>query len=214
MKTDALVSMLARGAEVDDPRRLFRDLATAATVGLVIAAASMLVFLGPRPDFDCAVRLPMFWLKLLLPTALAVSAFSAATRLARPGDRATAAWLAIAVMIGLLWATAATSLAQAPAGQRQPLVAGSSALPCIVSIVLLSLPLLIATFIAMRGHAPTRARSAGAAAGALAGAAAAAVYALHCTETAVSFMAVWYVIGMAIPACLGALLGPRLLRWA
>jgi hypothetical protein len=28
-----------------------------------------------------------------------------------------------------------------------------------------------------------------------------------------SFLGLWYVIGMLIPAAAGALLGPRLLRW-
>jgi hypothetical protein len=30
---------------------------------------------------------------------------------------------------------------------------------------------------------------------------------------ALPFVAVWYVAGMMIPTALGALLGPRLLRW-
>jgi len=47
----------------------------------------------------------------------------------------------------------------------------------------------------------------------LAGALGALVYALHCPETATPFLAVWYVVGMAIPTALGAILGPRLLRW-
>jgi hypothetical protein len=27
------------------------------------------------------------------------------------------------------------------------------------------------------------------------------------------FLAIWYLLGMLIPTALGALLGPRLLRW-
>ena len=46
-----------------------------------------------------------------------------------------------------------------------------------------------------------------------AGALGALVYALHCPEMATPFLAVWYVAGMAIPTALGAVLGPRLLRW-
>jgi len=65
----------------------------------------------------------------------------------------------------------------------------------------------------MRGLAPTRPAQAGGAAGLLAGAAGAAVYALHCPEMAAPFLGIWYVLGMAIPALLGAVLGPRLLRW-
>ena len=38
-------------------------------------------------------------------------------------------------------------------------------------------------------------------------------YTLHCPELAPAFVAVWYVLGMLIPAAAGALLAPRLLRW-
>lgn len=49
--------------------------------------------------------------------------------------------------------------------------------------------------------------------GSLAGALGALVYALHCPEVQAPFLAVWYLAGMAIPTALGAVLGPRLLRW-
>ena len=71
----------------------------------------------------------------------------------------------------------------------------------------------MATLWAMKGLAPTRLALAGAGAGLLAGALGALVYALHCPELAASFLAVWYVLGIAIPALAGALLGPRVLRW-
>jgi hypothetical protein len=45
------------------------------------------------------------------------------------------------------------------------------------------------------------------------GAAGAAIYAFHCPETALPFMAVWYVAAIALVAGLGAVLGRRLLRW-
>jgi len=101
---------------------------------------------------------------------------------------------------------------KAPARSRR--VLGHSALPCVALIAMLSLPILAALFAALRSLAPTRLRAAGAAAGALAGGIAAAAYALHCIEMTLPFVAVWYVLGMAVPAALGALLAPRWLRWA
>lgn len=91
---------------------------------------------------------------------------------------------------------------------RLALVEGRTALACTVSIAALSLPVFVLSMFALRGLASTRPRAAGAAAGLLAGAAAAAVYALHCDEMALPFLAVWYVLGVAVPAALGALLGP------
>jgi hypothetical protein len=49
--------------------------------------------------------------------------------------------------------------------------------------------------------------------GLTAGALGAAVYALHCDEMAAPFLATWYLLGMTIPALIGAGAGPRLLRW-
>jgi hypothetical protein len=71
----------------------------------------------------------------------------------------------------------------------------------------------LASFLALRTFAPTRPAWAGAVAGLVAGALGAFAYAFHCPEMAPPFLAVWYSLGMLIPAAAGALLGPRLLRW-
>ena len=47
----------------------------------------------------------------------------------------------------------------------------------------------------------------------MAGGAGASVYALHCVELAAPFFAVWYVLGISLPAVVGALIGRRFLRW-
>ena len=47
----------------------------------------------------------------------------------------------------------------------------------------------------------------------LAGAIGALVYLLYCPEMAPPFLLVWYTLGMLLPAALGALVGPRVLRW-
>lgn len=214
MKTDALIEALARGPIATDPRLPERRLAGAMAIGTALAATALLALLGIRDDFASAAVQPMFWMKLAFPIGLALAAFAATARLARPGDRAAAACGAIATLLVLLWALALVALAQAPAGTRAALVAGTTALPCVASVVALSVPLFVAALLALRSLAPTRPRAAGAAAGLLAGAAAAAVYALHCTETALPFLAVWYVLGMTIPAAFGAIVGPRLLRWS
>ena len=97
--------------------------------------------------------------------------------------------------------------------ERTALIFGDTWKTCPFSIAMLSLPLLAATLWAMKGLAPTRLALAGASAGLLAGAMGALVYALHCPESTLPFLATWYVLGMAIPTLAGALLGPRLLRW-
>jgi hypothetical protein len=112
-----------------------------------------------------------------------------------------------------IWLLAIVVLLQAPARDRVSLVLGRTAFACPWLITFQAAPLYIALIWALRGVAPTRLRLAGAAAGFAAGAAGALVYTLHCPELAPPFFAVWYVLGMLIPAGLGACLGPRLLRW-
>lgn len=214
MKTDALIAMLARGNVAVAPGAVLRRLLATVAVAGALALVVVLATIGPRPDLAAAVQLPMFWGKLAVPLAFGALAFAAARRLACPGERAGAAATFGAALLAMLWVGAAVDLAAAPASARRALVLGDSALTCVVLIALLSLPVLAALFTAMRSLAPTRLAPAGAAAGALAGGIGAAAYALHCTEMALPFLAAWYVLGMAIPATLGALLAPRWLRWS
>jgi hypothetical protein len=84
---------------------------------------------------------------------------------------------------------------------------------CVFNIALIALPVFVASLVALKSLAPTQPALAGAAAGAMSAGAGAAVYALHCPELAAPFLAIWYVIGMALPVAAGALMGHRLLRW-
>jgi hypothetical protein len=38
-------------------------------------------------------------------------------------------------------------------------------------------------------------------------------YALACPEVSLTFVAIWYSLGIALAGVLGAFLGPRVLRW-
>jgi hypothetical protein len=214
MKTDALIAMLARGETRVAPRAVERRLGATVAAALLLTLIVVLATLGARKDLAAAAQLPMFWWKLAVPLAIGMLSFAAARRLAIPGRRTGAAAALGAALLAVLWAVAAADVASAPAATRPALVLGNSALPCVALIAALSLPILAALFVALRSLAPTRLPAAGAAAGALAGGIAAAAYAMHCNEMTLPFVAVWYVLGMAIPAALGALLAPRWLRWA
>jgi len=214
MKTEALIAMLARGNAGVAPGAVERRLLATVAAAFALALVAVLAALGPRADLAAAAQLPMFWWKLAVPLGVLTFAFSAARRLASPGQRAGPTAALGAALLALLWVIAATDIGSAPAESRRALVLGRSALPCVALIALLSLPILAALFAALRSLAPTRLAAAGAAAGALSGGIAAAAYAVHCNEMTLPFVAVWYVLGMAIPAALGALLAPRWLRWS
>jgi len=205
--------MLARGAEAVEPDALRRRYATALGWGAFGATLLMAILLGVRPDLAEATRLPMFWVKLAFPAALFATVLLAVLRLSRPGARLGRVPAAVAAPVLAMWLLAAIVLLGATPGERGDLVLGRSAASCPFTIALLSVPLFCSALWALKGLAPTNLALAGAAAGLLSGAGGALVYALYCPEMAAPFIAVWYLLGMLIPAALGALLGPRLLRW-
>lgn len=213
MKTDELVAMLASGNVAIAPHALERRLLLGTSVGTIAAVVLMVALLGVRPDLLAAAHQPMFWVKSLFAASLAVAALVTAVRLSRPGVLLGRAPVAVVSPVFAMWMLAALALLTAAPEQRANLLFGDTWNECPLLIALLALPIFVGTSWAVAGLAPTRLRLAGAASGLLSGAIATLVYCLHCPEMAAPFVAVWYVLGMALPTVLGALLGPRLLRW-
>ena len=213
MKTDDLITMLASGAEATEPHALERRFTIALGWGAFGATLLMAILLGVRPDLSDAVRLPMFWVKQAFPAALLAGALLAASRLARPGVRLGRVPAALAAPVLAMWLLAVVVLLSAAPAERVQLIYGDTWASCPFNVAMLSAPAFVALLWAMKGFAPTRLALAGAAAGLLAGALGASVYALHCPEMESPFLAVWYLLGMLIPTAVGAMLGPRLLRW-
>ncbi len=213
MRTEELIHLLAADAGPVQERAIERRFALAAVAGIAGAGLLMALVFGLRPDLVQTMGLPMFWAKLVFAAALAAAGMGLLRRMARPGMAVgrAAAWLAVPPLV--LWAMALWALSQAAPAERLPLILGSTWRSCPFNIALLSVPAFIASFWALKGAAPTRLAWAGAGAGLLSGALGALVYALHCPEMATPFLAVWYLAGMALPTALGAMLGPRLLRW-
>lgn len=213
MKTNDLVTMLATGAGAVEPNAAPRRYATAMGWGALGAALLMAILLGVRPDIGDAVRLPMFWTKLVFAGSLAAASLLAAMRVSRPGVRLAWVPAALAAPVLAMWLLAALSLAATDRSQWPELFFGETWKSCPFLIAMLSVPVFIAATWAMKGLAPTRLRLAGAAAGLLAGSTGALVYGLHCPEAGAPFLGFWYLLGMLIPTSVGTLLGPRLLRW-
>lgn len=213
MKTDDLVAMLARNAEPVAHASGRGRLAAAVAVCALASLALLLPTLGLRPDLDVAVREGMFWVKLGFAAALAAGAGVAVWRLGIPGRSLAAAPAAIAAPVIAMLLLAGVALAGAQAGTRLDLVLGATWKSCPFNIALLSVPGVALLLWMTRGCAPTRPALAGAACGLTAGSVAALVYALHCPEAAAPFVAVWYLLGMLIPAGFAAAIGRRVLRW-
>ena len=213
MKTDELMQLLATDAAPVPHHTGERRFAMALGVGLLLAFAWVSIEYGLRRDLGSVWATPAFALKLAMPLAVAISGLVAVFQLAHPGGRMRGWVWGLWLPVALLWAWAALVLAQAEPGTRAALVLGSTWRTCVFNVIATALPVGVALFWALRGLAPTRPALTGAVAGWLSGAAGAAVYALHCPEMQAPFLAVWYVLGMAACAAIGALAGRRWLRW-
>ena len=210
--TAKLIDRLASDVQPVAPHILEREVAMGLGVGAVGALALVLAIYGVQPDlrsFAHGAPLVMKWAYALAGGGIAVAI---AMALARPGSpQRHWRWLAVPALT--LAALAAWQLNAASPADRIALILGGSWDKCPWRIVGLSLPVMAGLIVAVRRQAPVRLRRTGAAIGLLSGATAATFYALACTESSATFVLIWYSLGIGIATGLGAIMGPRLLRW-
>jgi hypothetical protein len=213
MKTDDLISRLAH--EVEPVRRGAMERRVLAGVGLGALASVVLViaWLGVRPDLATAMHDFPFWMKWGYTLSLSVAALALIGQLARPERRPLRALWLMAIPIVLLACVGLLELARTPPADWLAMWLGHSWRTCPTRVLGLAIPIFIGLLWSFRRLAPTRLRAAGAAAGLASGAFAATVYCLHCPEVSAVFVLTWYSLGILLATLLGALLGPRLLRW-
>ena len=213
MTTDDLIETLARETRPVPRRsaslRLGLSLAVALVVVLVLIAAT----LGFRPDLDIAMAGMMFWMKLAYTASLALIGIAALPTLVRPEARPPRWLWLLAMPVALLGLVSAHELAAMPRDQWLSMWLGQSWRICSALIFGFALPIGGALMLVARQFAPTQLVRTGAVIGLSAGGAAAALYSLHCPEASASFVLTWYTGGIAAATAIGALLGPRLLRW-
>lgn len=211
--TDTLIAALAEDLKPVRQGAVTRRILLTAIIGFVVSAVVMIAWLGLRPDLTTAIATPIFWVKFGYTLAIGFFGLLAVERLARPDGKVAAPLLAVLSVFGVIALFSIVQLVIATDDARHALIFGSSALRCPFYIFALSMPFLIANIIALRQLAPTRLPLAGLGAGLMAGALGAWVYSFHCTEEALPFLAIWYSLGIAAVAALGAAIGRFALRW-
>jgi hypothetical protein len=213
MDTETLIDTLARDtAPVPHhaaPLRLGLSLFAGLAATLVLIAAT----LGFRPDLDLAMAGTMFWMKLAYCGSIALVAVAALLTLIRPEARPPR-WLWLAtVPVALFGLVSVHELATLAGDQWMADWMGRTWRVCSALIAVFALPIGAALTLVARQFAPTRLRATGAVIGLAAGASAATLYSLHCPEASAAFVLTWYSLGIAAATAVGALLGPRFLRW-
>ncbi len=190
-----------------------RRLALGLGAGLVISLLLVGVIFGYRPDMATATLTTIFWVKLAYVSGIGAVALWVVERLARPGVPAgnLLPWLLLPTL--MMAGLAVVQLADGPANLREHLIMGFSAAAAPWRILAAALPPLLGLAWAVRGLAPTRLVFAGTMVGLAAGGFGAASYAMHCQELAAPFLLIWYGLGVVACGFVGAVLGPRILRW-
>ena len=213
MNTDQLIASLSN----DVPRVRRHAMATRIALGIVggalVSVAAVLLSLGIRPDIGTAMTGFPFWMKWGYTLSLSLGAVYAILHLARPDTCGLRRLWVLAVPVLVLAAIGVAELLRTPSGEWLAMWLGYSWRECPWRVLTLAAPIFIGLLWSFRRLAPTRLRAAGAAAGLAAGAFAATVYCLHCPEVSAIFVLTWYSLGILLAAALGALLGPKLLRW-
>jgi len=213
MKTDQLISSLVADAKPVSCRAMELRLAKGLVVGALITLALVVSLLGIRPDIGTASRTAPFWIKIAYDGVYGAIGVMFLRQLARPCTRVVKGTALLAVPTALLALLVGNELLAAlRTGDMAPLAMGRN-WSCTLLIVSLSIPLMAGIVWAFGEFAPSKLKAAGAAAGLTAGGLAAAIYSLYCIEASATFIWTRYSVALAATSVIGALAGPRLLRW-
>lgn len=213
MKTDDLILQLAQDTQPVPCWPVGRRIFAGICFGAVVSTILLIALLGPRSDLATAMRGYSYWIKWAYTLSLSAAAMSMTVQLAKPSTgRLRGSWI-IGVPVVLLAGVGLMELLRTPSSDWLGMWLGHSWMICPWLVLFLALPIFAGLLWSFRKLAPTRLRAAGATAGLAAGAFAASVYCLHCPEVSAIFVLTWYSLGILLATMLGALLGPRLLRW-
>lgn len=211
LDTGALIAAIA--ADAAPVRSQDRRVALAVAAAALAAALVFMFGIHARPDVMAASKTMRFDFKFVFAFALAASSYFTLRRAMRPelGTKPLGALLLIAP--AMLAIAIALELIVMPSSTWVARLIGHNSEVCLTLIPAISLaPLAILLAVLSQG-ATTAPRLTGAVAGLLAGGIGAFFYAAHCSDDSPLFVATWYSIAIAAVTALGALAGPRLLRW-
>jgi hypothetical protein len=211
MKTEELIRVLAAdGARPVVP--VSRTLWRALGLGVSASAGLLLLLLHPRADLPRALFTLRFDFKLVFALLVAAAAMMFLRQAARPFAPERWRWPLVLGPVFLLTGVV-LELWRQPATAWGGLLIGHNAVHCLSLIPMLSLPLVVCLFVALRRAAPMKPIVAGATAGLVAGGVGAMLYALTCPDDSPLFVATWYPMAMAVVTGAAAWVGRRLLRW-
>jgi len=213
MNTEQLIQSLSSHVPVVPRHALGRRIGLGLLSGAVVTLVLVVAILGVRPDLHEAMHGFSFWMKWIYTGSLGIAAVFAIIRLGRPTHTSLRGLWLLLIPVLVLAGVGISELATTPSSGWLAMWLGQSWMICPWLVLTLAMPIFIGLLWSFRKLAPTRLRAAGAVAGLAAGAWAATIYCVHCPETSALFVLTWYTLGILLAAGVGALLGPKLMRW-
>ena len=213
MKTDELINMLSTNVEPvkgGEPRNL---LMIALAVGAVAALCLMLAIFGVPADVLGGEYLGLKGVALAFTLGLVGAGASFLTRAARPGEPGRTPLIVIGLLFLALLSAAIATLFLAHPTAWSGMVFGPQWAACLICIPLFAIAPFASLIWTLRKGAPTNLTRTGAIVGLVAGALGAAVFAFHHPGGSIPFIVLWYGGPIVLCTLVGAMLGPRLLRW-
>ncbi|MDR6903733.1 DUF1109 domain-containing protein [Rhizobium miluonense] len=211
-KNDEFIEALVSDLTPVRRHALRRRLALTIVVGVIGAAAALLISLSFRPHLH-HVTVTAFWVKFLYTAVLMSATIVALDRVARPGGAIRSMVLVLVVAFSIVVLLAVAQLTLSPVSSYPGLIIGYSASFCPFLIVAFGIPAFCANMWFLRRAAPTRPALAGFVAGACAGGVGGWVYSWACVENGIPFIAIWYTLGILLSGVVGSLVGKVSLRW-
>jgi hypothetical protein len=187
----------------------------AALISLIIALMLSILWLKPRSDLAVQMIFDdrLFLLKLAFAVSVVIATLPIVRDLSVPGRR-----IKLGAILAMMPFVAIMVLVLYELGERRAGVwlhhSDHATLECLWQIPALAAPAFIILAWAVRYLGPTDLSRTGAYIGLLAGGIGAVGYALHCHYDSVAFVGVAYTSAILATTLVGALLGPRILRWA
>ena len=215
MNTDDLVTVLSR----EDPRPSVFGPTTTVVIAAVAALAVVLIFsvvwLNPRTDLVAALVADnhMVLLKFGFNLAIVAAALPIVRDLATPGQGLGWGSVVVGVPFVVVVILALSELGALPVREWTHHIDHASWFACLWQIPTLALPAFAILAIGMRGLAPTDLVRAGIYIGVVSGGIGGVGYVLHCQDNSLAFVAIAYTLAISEMAILGAVAGPRVLRW-
>lgn len=213
MNTETLIATLTKDLKPVTRRAVGHRLLLGLLGGGVVTLLLVALMLGFRNDLGLAMCGSAFWMKWSYTISLGIGAIVMVNRLGQPEPVQLRRFWPLAIPFALLAIVSAAEMAHVPPGDWLAMWLGKTWKKCPWLVLMLSAPIFIGLLWSFRRLAPTRLTAAGGAAGLAAGCWAATLYCLHCPEVSALFVLTWYTLGIGLAAAIGALLGPRLLRW-